>query len=57
MSVFTSGGQFVTSIGRKGKDNWGFNYPLGVAVDTCGVVYVCDHYNDRVQLFNCSVVT
>ena len=51
VSVFTSGGQFVTSFGMTGEGVGEFNYPLGVAVDSSGVVYVCDHVNNRVQLF------
>ena len=49
--VFTSGGQLVTSFGRRGRGKGEFNLPLGVAVDNRGVVYVCDHLNNRVQLF------
>ena len=41
----------MTSFGRRGKEDGEFNYPLGVAVDDSGVVYVCDHSNHRVQLF------
>ena len=35
VSVFTSGGQFMMSFGE-------FRRPFGLAVDTSGVVYVCD---------------
>ena len=51
VSVFTSGGEFVTSLGREGMGEGKFNYPLGVAIDSCGVVYVCDFSNGCVQLF------
>ena len=27
-----------------------FNYPIGIAVDTRGVVYVADRYNQRIRL-------
>ena len=48
ISVFTSKGQFVTSFGsgRPGKLD-----PRGLAVDSNGVVYVCDLDNYRYQLF------
>ena len=48
ISVFTSEGQFVTSFGsgRPGKLD-----PRGLAVDSNGVVYVCDLDNCRYQLF------
>ena len=51
VSVFTSEGQFVKSFGRWGKGPGEFNHPHGLAVDTNGVVYACDHGNSRVQVF------
>ena len=45
ISVFTSKGQFVTSFGSRGLD------PRGLAVDSNGVVYVCDFNNHILQLF------
>ncbi len=47
ISVFTSDGQFITSFGGLGK----FDSPRGLAVDACGVVYVCDYIHDHIQLF------
>ena len=43
VSVFTSEGQFVTSFGE-------FQAPFGLAVDTSGVVYVCDFDKNCVTL-------
>ena len=43
--VITSKGQFVTSFGSGGLD------PRGLAVDSNGVVYVCDFNNHLLQLF------
>ena len=51
ISVFTSEGQFVMSFGSKGKRPGEFKDPCGLAVDSNGVVYVCDLHNDRLQLF------
>ena len=51
VSVFTCGGQFVTSFGKKGAVKGEFHYPTGMTVDKSGVVYVCDCRNDRVQMF------
>lgn len=51
ISVFTSEGQFVTSFGRKGDGPGEFKCPRGVVVDTNGLVYVCDEYNNRIQVF------
>ena len=50
ISVFTSEGQFVTSFGNKGGRP-GVKDPFGLAVDSNGVVYVCDLSNRRLQLF------
>ena len=50
VSVFTSEGQRVTSFGSRGGWEGELDSPLGVAVDSSGVVYVCDHKNERVVL-------
>ena len=48
ISVFTCEGQFVTSFGA---DVERFS-PRGLAVDNCGVVYVCDFYaNSNIHIF------
>ena len=47
VSVFTTSGRFVRTIGRPGS-----GLALrGVVVDTDGFVYVCDYGNNRVQIF------
>ena len=51
VSVFTSDGQFMTSFGCDGKGPGEFCSPKGIAVDDCGVVYVCDFGTDCVQAF------
>lgn len=51
VSVFTSEGKFVTSFGHKGEAPGQFKGLYGLAVDSCGVVYVCDDRNNRVQVF------
>jgi DNA-binding beta-propeller fold protein YncE len=40
-------GQF----GSYGTENGQFSYPMGIAVDGSGYVYVVDLYNYRVQVF------
>ena len=50
VSVFTSVGHYVTSFGMKGKGPGQFMFPASLAIDS-GVVYVCDYYNSRVQMF------
>lgn len=51
VSVYTSTGQLVTSFGKCGQGPGEFMKPYGLAVDDCGVVYVCDNSNNRVQCF------
>ena len=51
VSVFTTSGRFVHTIGRHGSGPGELHGPRGVVVDTDGFVYVCDYYNDRVQIF------
>ncbi len=51
VSVFSFGGQYITSFGRSGERAGEFKYPSGLAIDTNGVVYVCDRDNNRILLF------
>ena len=51
VSVFSRDGQFVTSFGKGGNKEGDFNFPFGICVDCDGFVYVCDHGNNRVQVF------
>ena len=38
-------------FGHRGSEPGELYYPCGVAVDSDGVVYVCDRSNNRVQIF------
>ena len=38
-------------FGHRGSESGEFDHPRGVAVDSSGVVYVCDRDNNRVQVF------
>ncbi len=60
--VFDEDGGFLYSFGRKGVAkpagggaySWApgrLNYPLGMATDRFGYLYVADFYNDQVQVF------
>lgn len=51
VSVFTSEGQFVTAFGKEGMEPGEFSNPYGLAVDSCGVLYVCDVKNKTIQVF------
>ena len=48
--VLTPEGQFLTMFGREGRGPGEFWGPRGLAVDDCGVVYVCDRENNRIQM-------
>ena len=49
VSVFTSDDQLVTSFGDYGEGLGEFSDPHGLAVDSNGVVYVCDESNNRLK--------
>ena len=43
---------FITKWGSNGSGEGQFSYPVGVATDSSGNVYVVDHYNHRIQKFD-----
>ena len=49
--VFTKEGKFVTSFGSFGSAEGQFQLPSGLVVDSDGILYVCDHLTNRLQLF------
>ena len=53
VSVFTLEGRFVTSFESEGihVGPGQFGWPCGLAVDSNGVVYMCDYTNKHVQVF------
>ena len=51
VSVFTKGGNFITSFGKMGNNEGEFDLPAGLTMDSDGVLYVCDYTNNRIQLF------
>ena len=51
VSVFHTSGKFVHSFGKKGPGRGELTHPCGVAVDQDGFVFVCDSFNNRIQLF------
>ena len=51
-AIFSWDGQFVNHLGvTDGKGPGEFVCSRGLAVDDCGVVYVCDAGNNHVQAF------
>lgn len=51
VSVFQLSGDCVSSFGSKGRNEGDFNFPMGIAVDSSGNVYVCELLNNRIQVF------
>ena len=51
ISVFTSDGVFVKAFGSHRDGPVQFHCPRGLVVDSCGVVYVSDQMNNRIQMF------
>ena len=51
VAVFSSDGRFVRCVGKGcGQGAGEFQSPFGIAVDTCGTVYVADGGNGRLQI-------
>ena len=49
--VYETSGQFVTSFGRCGHEEGEFDGPCCITSCADGFIHVCDHWNDRVQIF------
>ena len=49
--VYETSGQFVTSFGRNGRNEGEFRGPHCIASCTNGFIYVCDYFNNRLQIF------
>ena len=49
--VYETSGQFVTSFGRSGQNEGEFSIPFCITSCVDGFIRVCDHFNDRVQIF------
>ena len=51
VSVFYTSGEFITSFGSRGSWEGELSNPRGITIDQDGFLYVCDSYNDRIQVF------
>ena len=49
--VYTLDGELVHEFGWKGSYPGMINGPCGICVDADGLVYVAEHFNNRVQIF------
>ena len=51
ITVYETSGQYVTSFGRRGEGEGEFISPYCITSCVSGCIYVCDRYNNRVQVF------
>ena len=51
VSMFTSEGRFIKTFGEEGSRPGQFHCPRGIAVQSIGMIYVCDLENNRIQKF------
>ena len=49
--VYETSGKFVTRFGGHGQKEGELNYPYCITSCVDGFIHVCDHANDRVQIF------
>ena len=49
--IYTIDGKYISSFGKWGTNEGELYGPCGVCVDNDGFVYVCDKFNNRLQLF------
>ena len=53
LTVYSTKGKYIQSVGRKGNKDLDFNFPKGVAVSTMNnLIYLCDCLNNRIQCLN-----
>ena len=57
VSVFNTSGEPKYNFGKFGTAIGEFYTPRGIAIDEEGLVYVCDLYNSRVQVFDLSYIS
>ena len=51
VSVFYTSGEFITSFGRRSSGEGELSHPYGITIDQDGFLYVCDAWNNRIQVF------
>ena len=54
IKVFDKTGVYIHDIGCGGSNDGQFNYPVGLVIDKCSRLIVCDAINKRLQLFTLS---
>jgi DNA-binding beta-propeller fold protein YncE len=51
VSVYWTTGELVTRFGSVGRNAGEMRFPMGIATDQNGSVYVCEMLNNRIQIF------
>ena len=54
IKVFDKTGVYLHDIGSKGSNDGQLNYPVGLVIDKCNQLIVCDVVNRRLQFFTLS---
>ena len=53
LTVYSTEGKYIQSVGRRGNKKLEFIHPKGAAVSTVNnLIYICDSWNNRVQCLN-----
>ena len=52
VSIFDKEGKLIYRFGSEGKEKGQFQSPYGVAISHSGQIYVADHHNCRIQIFD-----
>ena len=53
LTVYSTEGKYIESVGRGGNKELKFSCPTGVAVSTVtSLIYICDYLNNRIQCLN-----
>ena len=54
LTVYSTKGRYIESVGREGNNELEFNCPAGVAVSTAkkNLIYICELWNNRIQCLN-----
>ena len=53
LTVYSTEGKYIHSVGREGSKELEFNCPTGVAVSTVNnLMHICDYSNNRIQCLN-----
>ena len=52
INVYNTKGKMLQSVGKFGQGKLEFERPMGIAISTESIVYICDNFNFRIQCLN-----